>query len=138
MKVGFTGTKKGMTIEQKETLLRCLMDLGCVEFHHGDCVGADEEAHDIANGLGIHIVIHPPNDDRLRAFKIGGEILPAKDYLKRNKNIVNSTEFLIGCPEDSTPVLRSGTWSTIRYSHKCKDKKHIVISRNGFTFKMEI
>jgi hypothetical protein len=39
-KIGFTGTKDGMTDPQKSTL-RDLLDGGSGEFHHGDCVGAE-------------------------------------------------------------------------------------------------
>ena len=29
-------------------------------FHHGDCIGADAEAHDIAVAMACEIVIHSP------------------------------------------------------------------------------
>jgi hypothetical protein len=45
--IGFTGTRQGMTAEQKSAL-RNLLDGGAGDFHHGDCIGADSEAHGIA------------------------------------------------------------------------------------------
>ena len=36
----------------------------------------------------------------------------------RNKDIVNSCDILIACPENDKEVIRSGTWSTIRYAKK--------------------
>jgi hypothetical protein len=48
---GFTGTRQGMTAEQK-SVLRNLLGGGAGEFHHGDCIGADSEGHDIADECG--------------------------------------------------------------------------------------
>ena len=61
--IGFTGTQQGMTLRQKQQLneiLRDLYDKGNRWFHHGDCIGADAEAHDIATAIGYHILVHPP------------------------------------------------------------------------------
>lgn len=69
MLIGFTGTQSGMTLWQKEQLLIRLRDLGCTEFVHGDCIGADEEANTIAYALGIQFfTIHPPLHDYKRAY----------------------------------------------------------------------
>jgi len=47
---GFTGTKNGMTDKQKKTLKKILETSGNnFIMHHGDCIGADEEAHNINN-----------------------------------------------------------------------------------------
>lgn len=50
MRIGFTGTQNGMTKAQKSQLWNSVTDLtpssiGGHEFRHGDCVGADEQAH---------------------------------------------------------------------------------------------
>ena len=39
MKVGFTGTRLGMSQNQKEQFVLKLSELDVHEFHHGDCVG---------------------------------------------------------------------------------------------------
>ena len=54
--VGFTGTRQGMTDDQKCALRKLLSEIARngsfpLLFHHGDCVGSDEEAHEIAVGL---------------------------------------------------------------------------------------
>ena len=50
MIVGFTGTQSGMTDKQKKELKTLLLAVA-TELHHGDCIGADREAHDIFNNF---------------------------------------------------------------------------------------
>ena len=83
--IGFTGTRYGMTVAQRRTLRSLLANGAGREFHHGDCVGADAEAHDIAVALGIEPVIHPPVIDILRAMSwfrarsfLGARMRPSK------------------------------------------------------------
>ena len=98
------------------------------EVHHGDCIGADEAIHNICCE-NYKIVIHPPNNPSMRAFCYSECILYEKDYLDRNKNIVDKTDMLIAFP-GSTEVKRSGTWATVRYARK-KNKRIILIYGNG-------
>lgn len=133
MKVGFTGTRKGMTEEQKDALMRVLCFHGGVdgELHHGDCTGADAEANEIAGLLGWQTVVHPPLNERHRAFCGADRILPSKDYLDRNKDIVEATSILIAAPQGKE-VKRSGTWSTVRFARK-RGRKVIIITPEGDT-----
>lgn len=119
-KVGFTGNQHGMTEAQKQWLREAFakMPMSGWEFHHGDCIGSDAEAHDIAYEHGATICIHPPEYDGKRAHKKGFACAFPKPYLDRNKDIVNATEVLIGMPKEEEEQLRSGTWSTIRYAKK--------------------
>ena len=123
--VGLTGTRKGMTPQQKARVTTILRRAG--EFHHGDAVGADAEAHAIAKGLGVPIVRHPPVDEKERAKLSGGKVLPKKEYLARNKDIVDSSDHVIATPSGTKELMRgSGTWSTIRYATKTGTKLTIV------------
>jgi hypothetical protein len=119
MKIGFTGTQKGMTDSQIGELFNVLTSFGGGEFHHGDCVGADIQAALIAKEIGYYVVCHPPIKKQKRGyFTHNNKILAPVDYKKRNHDIVDSTDILIAAPQQNIEVLRSGTWSTIRYAKK--------------------
>jgi len=134
-KIGFTGTRKGMTLDQKKSfediVSQCLFD----QFHHGDCLGADSDAHEIIRKKKtIKIHVWPPLNNINRAY-CGYEddvsiIHNVQGYLVRNKKIVDSTKMLIACPAEPSEILRSGTWSTIRYAYK-KKKQIVIIFPNG-------
>jgi len=129
MKIGFTGTKKSMTPKQKK-VFTFLISGKSGEFHHGDCIGADAEAHDIIKKEDISIHIHPPEKNDHRAYKKGSaKMWEKRDYLARNKDIVEATEILIATPKGNE-VLRSGTWATIRYAKK-NDKIIYIIMPDG-------
>ncbi len=132
--VGFTGTQRGMTPWQRSALETLLQDLNATDFHHGDCCGADEEAHEVATLVGCRIYLHPPIIEAKRAhcnLRAGVDLCyQAKPYLDRNKDIVNTTECLIATPGESKEQLRSGTWSTVRYARK-RGKFISIILPNG-------
>lgn len=137
MKVGFTGTRFGMTEPQKAVLTVGLFGMGIVtELHHGDCVGADEDAHKIALDMGILIVVHPPEEPLHRAFcKNAKEVLEQKPYLIRNQDIVDQTDLLIATPFFEYEEVRGGTWFTVRYARL--RKKRIVIAWPSGKFELE-
>lgn len=133
--LGLTGSRIEPTWQQKETLKEWLVLLNeervIVDLHHGDCIGADSVIQAIieARFPTINVIIHPPINEKYRAFN-KGLILPRKEYLERNKDIVDSCDLLIAFPKDKTEVLRSGTWSTIRYAVK-KFKTVKIFLPNG-------
>jgi hypothetical protein len=119
MKIGFTGTRKGMTREQLDVVEFILRrNQGpSDEFHHGDCLGADAEADKIAHSVGIPVIIHPPTEKKERAFcQLAQQVLRPKPYIQRNHDIVDAVEMLIATPRQFDEVARSGTWATIRYA----------------------
>lgn len=108
-----------MTNEQKISIKALLSELGSPFVHHGDCKGADEDFNLIAMELQLKIIIHPPEDTKFRAYCSGsGFVESAKGYLERNKDIVNSSILLIAAPGGTKELVRSGTWSTVRYARK--------------------
>jgi hypothetical protein len=126
--IGFTGTQTGMTSQQKDSLAFLLEEIqkewktraSAQFFHHGDCIGADAEAHEIAGRSGFRIIIHPPSNPQKRAWCSSDEdrrrVLP---YLDRNRAIVDESILLIAAPKENQEILRSGTWSTVRWARKC-------------------
>ncbi len=126
IKIGFTGTREGMTDTQGIQLAKLLIDLKGKEFHHGDCVGSDEKAHKMALAAGYEVHIHPPKNKFYRAYCKIGISHPKEPYLTRNKNIVKATDILIATPETKEEKLRSGTWYTIRYAKKLEKRVHIL------------
>jgi len=133
--VSFTGTRDGLTEKQSQVLFDLLYSLHIHEFHHGDCIGSDSQAHSLVNKLiikykkDIKTIIHPPSYDKYRAYEKGDVILKPKSYLDRNKDIVDRGELLIATPSGKEK-LRSGTWSTIRYARK-KNKSIYIIFPDG-------
>jgi hypothetical protein len=117
MRIGFTGTSRGMTQAQQDVVSALLAAEG-TELHHGDCLGADAQAHDLAEQLGVGTVIHPPTDPKLRAFKVGDEVRACRPYLQRNHDIVRETQLLIATPRTEHEELRSGTWATVRFARR--------------------
>lgn len=117
VRVGFTGTRHGMTDAQKATVKELLIyDDGVIEAHHGDCVGADGDFHDIVHGM-VPVIIHPPKDPKLRAW-CDGDVLPEKPYLQRNRDIVGACDWLIATPAEAEEQWLGGTWYTIHHAQR--------------------
>jgi hypothetical protein len=115
VKVGFTGSRHGITQHQRDTLEKLLTGVHVDELHHGDCVGADAAAAEIANGWGIEVHLHPPIDPRLRAFTHADVTYHPRPYLGRNYAIVDACDWMIACPS-GPERRRSGTWAAVRYA----------------------
>jgi len=134
IKIGFTGTREGMNDIQKTKTLDILNKYVnyIIEIHHGDCIGADTDFHNICEdfrkktNVNLTIVIHPPNNKGARAFNKADILLEEKQYLDRNTDIVMMSDIIIGCPHNvNDEILRSGTWSTIRKARKMKKILHV-------------
>lgn len=130
LRVGFTGTRKGMTDEQKQTVLRLLYEFAPAWCHHGDCVGADADFHHLARRLHTEVKIHPPSNPKLRAHLIGDDIAPEKPYLIRDRDIVEAADVVIAAPDGVQEKLKSGTWYTIRYARQL-GKRTIIVWPDG-------
>lgn len=126
MKIGFTGTQRGMTPAQKTSFEALIQELRLTEFHHGDCIGADQDAHDIVVRRDVWVVLHPPTVIDKRAFCVGNEKRVPKWYLERNHDIVDETDVLIAAPGEDVEQLRSGTWATVRYARKLRRTVYLL------------
>ncbi len=62
----------------------------------------------------------------MRNFSKGDETRKPKPYLKRNHDIVDESDILIGFPSSEEERLRSGTWATVRYARKTGKRIYII------------
>lgn len=129
MKIGFTGTRDGMSEKQKQLLESLLTVYPWIEFHHGDCLGADAEAHDLAAKFERVIIIHPPTNSALRAFKNAENAILCEErpYKERNQLIVMQCNMLIAAPRTSE-MTRSGTWQTVQHA-RAVNKPILILDR---------
>lgn len=139
LQIGFTGTQRGMTSEQNTALFYVFVNLftqgdGEATLHHGDCVGADFQAHSLFHDLLVErdykgeIVIHPGHIHEKRAYSDrthGGRyglcdlrILSTKHTLERNEDVVAACDVLVCAPHSVKEYTRSGTWSTVRKARR--------------------
>lgn len=130
--IGFTGTQHGATRQQIITLTAIISPMRAyvakLRFHHGDCMGADAQAHSLCCRLGIPIILHPPDVPNKRAFcQHALETRAEKYYLARNHDIVDECGIICATPHEATMQLRSGTWATIRYAQKRHRDLRIIL-----------
>lgn len=113
LRVGFTGTRAGMSAAQRTQLVFMLAAMGrqgvIHEFHYGTHetvrLLADEQAAEIAKAQGYTPVPHHAMP--------GGE-------LARDTAQVAVVDVLLAAPLQDAEVLRSGTWATVRRARKRK------------------
>ncbi len=122
MKMGFTGTRHGMTQAQKDKFIELMFIGAGYEFHHGCCAGADTQAHELlrAQSVKTYIVGHPPTNDILTTWTIEDcdELRDKKPYIQRNRVIVSEADSMIAAPAEMTEQIKGGTWSTVRFANK--------------------
>lgn len=123
--LGFSGSRGGITPEQKLALISFLQALyrapGFTRFHHGDCRGADDIAARAAYEIGYEIIVHPGPDGRdagrwRRAVdQPRVTVLDRQPFRERNQAIVDASQGLLACPSGAEEdQRRSGTWQTVR------------------------
>jgi hypothetical protein len=141
--IGISGTRQGLTDIQLKKVENILIKLQSkyedMEMHHGDCIGSDQQIHEmvVEKNLVQSIVIHPPKNAALRSFCencFNDTIIIKqefeKDYLDRNKDIVAISELMIITPKENDEIVKSGTWMSYRTSKKL-NKKTLLIKPNG-------
>src|SRR5256885_1758460 len=93
VRVGFTGTRVGLTEPQAAALADLLSALEGVEgWHHGGAIGADAEFHALALSLGGPVTVHPCDLANQRA-DLDGEgvkVLAPRPPLERNRDLVDA------------------------------------------------
>ncbi len=123
-----------MTDKQKLTVKALVGFLMPREVHHGDCLGADDEFHDIVEEITkACIFVHPPRNSSNRAWRLGSYVFKTQPYLVRNDAIIASADLMLAVPFGFEERLRSGTWATIRHTRKAKKPLIIVWPDGSYT-----
>lgn len=141
--IGFTGTRHGMTARQLHYVSWAIEDsLDDADLvsppafwaHHGDCVGADREFHDLVRErfacVGALVHVHPGPDGEHRANCDGDIVSPVLPHMRRNRVIVELCPVMIAAPYEDVEQDRGGTWATIRMARRAKRKLYVV-ARDG-------
>lgn len=139
MRLGVTGTQdpECVTVEAKAEFVRLVSELKPIEMHHGGCVGGDAAMHNIVDDLfGCAIYIHPPIYKGKTAFLFGKNVtlLTPRDYLDRNKDIVQASDVIVAMPRGTEEEVCSGTWQTVRQAVKLSKPLHVVWPSGERTF----
>lgn len=121
MHLGVTGTRKGLSEKQFNLVKEFVKENTSIisHFHHGDCIGVDVQIATLVEHYlpKVWIVSHPSRGVKTRAHGPAHEIMRPKDYIVRDQDIVDNSEYLWACP-DGKERIRSGTWTTVRMARK--------------------
>lgn len=120
-----------MSAAQLDKISRLLALIEPEEVHHGDCVGADAEVHAVCAELGLHVVLHPPLNDTLRAWCAGEHVLRSlrpQPYDTRNLRIVRDVQLLLAAPAIAEYAnVRSGTGHAIATARNLRVARLVVL-----------
>ena len=135
IKVGFTGTRSGMSDKQKDEVKSALFNsekYNVTHIFHGGCIGADIDFHDMCFGH-TKIVVYPghsakdPENMENRGEIQGADtVYVSQTHFKRNRDIVDNCDVLFATPYNDNG--QGGTWYTINYAKKV-GKKVIIFNR---------
>lgn len=128
MRLGFTGTRVGCTLQQRACLEVLLPESRPILILHGGAIGCDEEFHNLvrtyprATLRSVPIQVWPSNlpdqqsKNLLDPYERMGEMPP----LHRNGVIVSECNALVAVTKLHEEEQRSGTWATVRRARLLK------------------
>jgi hypothetical protein len=131
MIIGFTGTRGGMTKEQREIVDGLLVLFATfmeppIEAIHGDCLGADDDFDQMCKANGIPTSCLPCTFENMRAYCTEARAEP-RPPMQRNRDIVAMADRMIACPPNFERIKKgSGTWATIGFAKKAGKPLMIV------------
>lgn len=123
MIIGFTGTRNGMTVAQRERVWELIQFNRASMGIHGGCLGADAHFHELCFHFDIPIEIYPgysaknPDDLSMRAELLATKTHEPMTHFARNRAIVERCNMMIACPATRYET-RGGTWYTINHARK--------------------
>ena len=137
MIIGFSGTRHGMTMPQKMEMANQLIGLKPEKFIHGDCIGADQQAHSIVDGAVCEIIIRPgrlPAGNNIKQANCASFpsisrviLLDPEDLLDRNLGIVKYSDAMIITPREMTEQNSGGTWMTYRMAINARKPIFLIL-----------
>lgn len=139
MNISITGTRRGMTQEQRKFMTDILDNT--TRLVHGGADGADHECHEIFAHPEF-TVVYPSNHTQWKRY-ISESLRclhPPIAPLERNRLIVRAAPILYAMPGTMQEQLRSGTWATIRFARNT-NRPHVIVWPDGSatsTFAVEI
>lgn len=125
-----TGTSRGITFRQAKAFRDLIFTWKIKEFHHGDCVGADDEAATILHITLPAVIIHshPCIIEDKRAHNPYANIVhEVMKPLSRNDVLVKVGTHMVGFPAGFREEQRGGTWYTIRKAARRKRPLLIIL-----------
>ena len=137
LRIGFTGTRRGMTYPQTQAVKKLFYGSKEFELHQGCCLGADEDAVCLAildpfdKYACVRVIGHPctiKGQQSEDVISLCDEVRTALPPLERNKVIVDACDLLVATPATDHEELRSGTWATIRYARKAGKVIYLVLT----------
>jgi len=135
-----TGTRHGGTPYQIASVGWLWSRYGIKELHDGDSIGVDEQLYYLGHAFGAHITLHPPTNEKYRAFcglldcvLIDPEhttILPEKGYHARDRDMVDEAEVIVSVQWKPVELDYGGTRYTTDYARE-QGKPLALIWPNG-------
>jgi len=123
--LGFTGTRKGMTPEQKKTVGIFLRSNTVTKHFNGACEGADRDMYFLVlSNSNANIVFYPGDKEQyvwalIQQSEVDDvAVVPRRPYMVRNELIVTQSDCLVATPYEDHEVKRSGTWATVRIARR--------------------
>lgn len=142
MNLGFTGSREGFTAAQHREFVRLIEELKPTRFDQGCCTGSDEQATILVRTYfpTCFITGRPGKSAKggdneflsQRALALCDQVMETKTHFARNRDIVNSSDVVIGtpcfCPIEKTSS--GGTAYTLNQAIN-KGKKVYIICPQG-------
>lgn len=134
MRYGFVGSVAGMTSAQlaRVRAIFCDSNTRCDELHHTDSLGADAEAHDIADELGAMIIAHPSTDSTRRSLCMADVEMRPTSIVDARKRVIESCDVLVVASGNEQAVANAGPWMAANLA-KRMGRDVIVIMPDGST-----
>lgn len=117
MILSITGSREGMTPQQRRALVVLIHVWGVTAIVHGDCIGVDAEADEVARGYGLARFAYPSNftATRARCDRRGCEYRSEpRPPTVRNLDIVGDGDITVAFPRPSS----RGTWDAVRKARR--------------------